>query len=177
MHFVITGCSDEQIRIWDLSHLDDSEDAGLAYSGNSAKKSLITNAANAIEAYKDGKTPPGLVYELEGHFHEVCKLMLWSAKDQQNIDTASHGTPSSLTSGREEVYIVSAGLDCTVRKWKLKDVLELAKIGGAGRDKDERTELEKKTLDDIRNGREEQPKTSAMTAEEEAELAELMDED
>jgi WD40 repeat protein len=177
MHFVMTGCSDEQIRIWDLSQLDDSEGAGLAYSGKLAKKSLVTNAANALEAYKDGKVPPGLVYELEGHFHEVCKLMLWSAKEERDVDGFSQGRSSSSASDRGEVYIVSAGLDCTVRKWKLKDMLELARIGGAGRDKDERTECENKTLEDIRNGREEQPKTSAMTAEEEAELAELMDED
>lgn len=160
MHYVLTGSTDEQIRVWDLSALDASEGAGSA-NGKSTTRKLLSTAANASEAYRDGKNPAGLVGEIEGHAHEVCKLALWTAPAQEG-------------SAKKEPYVLSAGLDCTIRKWKLRHIVEKAKEKDDGT---ELTEQERQTKSEIQAGKEERPTQAALTAEEEAELAELMGED
>lgn len=161
MHYVLTGSTDEEIRLWDLSLLDPSEGAG-SIDGSVRGPLAQSSAANASQFYKDGKKPHGLMYELEGHFHEVNRL--------------------ALSSLQGELYVISASLDCTIRKWNLRDLLELAKSkafleNDADPSNDERTEEERQTLRDIRSGKEERPKEQAMTEEEERELEELMGDD
>lgn len=174
IHFVITGSSDEHIRIWDLSLV--TERAGEIGDGSRSVKQLVS-AADAASQYKDGKKPPGMVYEVEGHFHEVAKLAIWSTTGEVQLEVEDEDELSKPSDQREETYLVSAGLDCTLRKWRLRDILELAKAAAKLQDKpDELTKLEQETLYGIRSGREEAPKTAMITAEEERELAELMGE-
>lgn len=77
-------------------------------------------------------TPPELVRVLDGHWHEVTFLDAWRRAD---------GT----------LWILSASLDGTIRRWPLAEVLRPPAPSSA-------------------------PVPSLLTAEEEAELAELMDE-
>lgn len=174
IHYAITGSTDEQIRVWDLSMVSDH--AGEIEDGSRSAKQLVS-AADAADQYKDGKKPPGMVYELEGHFHEVVKLAIWSTTGETQLEVEDEDELSKPSEQREETYIVSAGLDCTIRKWRLRDVLELAKAAAKLKDKpEELTKLEKKTLHNIRAGKEDAPKTAMITEEEERELAELMGE-
>lgn len=173
IHYAITGSTDEDIRVWDLSLVTDR--VGEIGDGSKSVKQLVT-AADAASMYKDGKKPPGLAYEIEGHFHEVVKLALWSTTGETQLEVENVGGSSEASDSRDETYIVSAGLDCTIRKWRLRDVLDLAKSSVTSSDKPEdMTEEEKKTLRGIRSGREEAPKTAMITAEEERELAELLE--
>lgn len=174
IHYAITGCTDEEIRVWDLSAVSDH--AGEIGDGSRVAKQLVS-AADAADMYKNGKKPPGMVYELEGHFHEVAKLAIWTTTGETQLEVEQDdGSKSKSSDEKEETYLVSAGLDCTIRKWRLRDVLELAKAASGSKDKPENmTDLEKKTLADIRGGREDAPKTAMITEEEERELAELME--
>ena len=175
IHYAITGSTDEQIRVWDLSLV--SEHAGEIGDGTSRSTKQLVSAADAADQYKDGKKPPGMVYELEGHFHEVIKLAIWSTTGETQLEVENEDELSKPSEQREETWIVSAGLDCTIRKWRLRDVLELAKAAAKLKDKpEEMTDTEKETLRDIRAGRSDAPKTAMMTAEEEQELADLMGE-
>lgn len=173
IHYAITGSTDEEIRVWDLSLVTDR--VGEIGDGSKSVKQLVT-AADAANMYKDGKKPPGLVYEVEGHFHEVVKLAIWSSTGETQLEVESGEQSSKSSEQREETYIVSAGLDCTIRKWRLRDIVDLAKVSAKSSNKPEdMTEAEKETLRGIRSGREEAPKTAMITAEEERELAELME--
>lgn len=171
MHYLVTGSTDEQIRVWDLSLLDTAEGSGSA-DGKVTKRSLST-AAGALEEYKDGRKPAGLAVELEGHSHEVCKLALWRpAAGERSTEQQTMSGQSSIA----DTFVISAGLDCTIRKWNLRDVLEKAKAG-LHEARPQLTKIETQTAKDIKSGKAEAPLSNAMTAEEEAELAELMGED
>jgi WD40 repeat protein len=135
-HYVLTGSTDEQIRVWDTSALDTAP--------TKAKKTHMTSAADASDQYKDGKKPAGLVADLEGHFHEVNRLALWSGR-VQDIDE------------KDELYVISTGLDCTLRKWKVGELVAKAPKRAAG-------------LKEVEASPE-----PALTEEEERELAELME--
>lgn len=135
-HYVLTGSTDEQIRVWDTSLLDTAP--------AKAKKAHMTSAADASDQYKDGKKPAGLVADLEGHFHEVNRLALCSGR-VRDVDE------------KDELYVISTGLDCTLRKWKAREL-----VGRLPKPKASLKEVE--TLLE-----------PAMTEEEERELAELME--
>lgn len=169
LHYVITGSADEHIRIWDLSLCEDH-----ANESGSGKDSQIT-AANASEAYKDGSKPTGLAYELDAHFHEISKLALWTSKAEASFDLENQDNLSKPADLRSTTYLISAGLDCTIRKWRLRDLLELSKVKSSKQAKDERTEGENQTLRDIQTGKTKAPKQAVMTAEEERELEELLE--
>ena len=175
-HCIFTGSTDEQIRVWDLSLLDSV--SGIRGDPKAAKKSLATTAVNASEAYSKGKKPQGLVYELEGHVHEVIKLGLWSTREEEesSTDKSQDKIATKFKQNREEVYLISAGLDCTVRKWRLRDVLARGKVGPKG--ETEKVALgEEETSNDMRVKTPDAYYGQAITADEEAELAELMDGD
>lgn len=84
--------------------------------------------------------------EIEGHTNEVVSLSSYILENEE---------------GRNEVWIASAGLDGTLRRWKWTEMLE--------------SKREKLVLIEVNN--EEEVKESLLTEEEERELEELMADD
>ncbi|KAL7414927.1 WD40-repeat-containing domain protein [Mrakia frigida] len=110
---LLTGSSDEHIRIWDLSQ---------------------------------GESSARMIREVEGHCAEVMGLRRWVREEE----------------GKKEEWVVSSGLDGTIRRWRLADLLIPP------------PELEKKAEESEEGGL----LDGGMTEEEARELAELMsDED
>ncbi|BGO96973.1 WD repeat-containing protein 49 [Rhodotorula toruloides] len=93
IHYLLTGSSDELIRIFDLS------DSSLDPSPSREQKRDWRGIALDLSA-----TPEGCVKEIEGHTHEIVQLCAY---------TTSSG----------EAWILSASLDGTLRRWKWPDVL------------------------------------------------------
>jgi hypothetical protein len=70
---------------------------------------LITGAGDVIRVYDiSSPSDPELVKEVDGHWHVVTMLRLWSRKFVGNDGKA-----------RVEPWIVSTSLDGTIRKWRL----------------------------------------------------------
>ncbi|KAI0035758.1 WD40-repeat-containing domain protein [Vararia minispora EC-137] len=112
---------------------------------------LLTATEDVIRVYDvSSLSEPEFVREVEGHWHDVTRLQLW-------LRTLDDG------SGKE-VWIVSAGLDKTLRRWPLADLLQ-----PSAREKPQSLGTSS-SVPSV-------PKPSALTEEEERELAELMDED
>ena len=148
--YVITASTDEYIRIWNTE-----------LSEKQIPKTAKSNAAMAFlatEAFANSKRPPDLVRDIEGHSHEVSKLAIWRRKRESGAETAMNG-------GGDQIYLVSSSMDCTIRKWPLLGILGMKALHQSS---------VQKTMSNDSN---EAPATPVMTAEEEAELAELMDED
>lgn len=122
----------------------------------------------------------GEVYEVESHWHEITSLAVWLR------------TPTSAESvlppirGREEVWVVSASLDGSIRRWNVESIAKLPRPEMVRPTQHEREvqEWDQHSLPPIAaNGNKGQDTVVGskggvqMTAEEEAELAELMDSD
>lgn len=88
----------------------------------------------------------GLIKEIEGHAHDIVDLGLF-VKEGNQVD----GT------GQKEVWLLSASIDGTLRRWKWPDVLK--------------EDLNRKVLVPV----EEKEEKSVMTEEEERELDEFLD--
>ncbi|KAF8312050.1 WD40-repeat-containing domain protein [Cantharellus anzutake] len=91
------------------------------------------------------------VVELDAHSHDVTAIEFW--------EQAPKGK-----SGISEIWIVTAGLDCMVRRWRLKDILN----GTYQRQVDAALKLDKSRRT---------PPSATITEEEERELEELMSSD
>lgn len=89
-----------------------------------------------------------------GHWHEVEKLALW------------HGVVEEGEVEPAAWYIISTGLDGSIRRWKLEELMVEGELEDEVED-----ETDDATADGPGKG------GSGMTAEEEAELAELMSDD
>jgi hypothetical protein len=135
MHYVVTGSTDEKIRVWDLSSIE------------------LLPRTERVKLGREGAT--GLVRVLDdGHFDEVNELKVWFRKATQ------------------EVFVMSASLDGTLRRWRLKELLsrpgsEVAVAKGEEEPKlsKARTEVE----------REVKRKEVELTEEEQRELEELLE--
>lgn len=74
-----------------------------------AEPYLITGAGDTLRVYDlSSLDEPEFVREVEGHWHDVTAIRLWIRKS-----TAEDGKT------RVEPWVVSTGLDGTIRKWKL----------------------------------------------------------
>ncbi|KAL5529300.1 hypothetical protein ACEPAG_5285 [Sanghuangporus baumii] len=112
---------------------------------------LLTGAGDAIRLYDVSEpSSPELLSTTDAHWFDVVSLHLWFRRR-----TAEDGKLSI------EPWIVSASLDQTIRRWKLADLISPPKEPPKPVPKQE----------------EKPASTSQLTAEEEAELAELMDDD
>ena len=129
---------------------------------------LLTAHGDTIRTY-DVSTPaePELLSEVDAHWHDVTALRLWVRKFQDGKDGRT----------KVEPWLVSASLDGTVRRWRLTGRLFFSKCAWL---------IVNIILVDLINPPKEPPKPapkeeekplSTLTAEEEAELAELMDDD
>lgn len=75
--------------------------------------------------------PPAEVRPLarhEGHWHEVERLCLWKGtiSASQDVDAAADAKAASTetpAAAKAEWHVISTGLDASIRRWKLKDLL------------------------------------------------------
>lgn len=120
---VLTGSSDEEIRVWDVTNFEDA-------SGDAKLVSVV-----------------------EGHFGEVGSLATWIREED----------------GRKSGWVVSAGLDGFLRRWTMD-----GESPDEGWLADRADLLHPKPLNwDLAP----EKTGTGLTAEEEAELAELMDDE
>ncbi|GAA5967469.1 hypothetical protein JCM11641_000556 [Rhodosporidiobolus odoratus] len=129
--YLLTGASDEVLRILDLSDVALDPDAA-----REAKRNWLGLPL------PDGSLPDGCVKEVEAHTHEVVQLRAYTTAGEN---------------GRRDIWVLSASLDGTLRRWKWPDLLQETH--------------EKVVLVEVN---EEEQKESLLTEEEEAELEALM---
>jgi len=111
---------------------------------------LLTAAGDILRTYDISELDePELLSEVDGHWHDITTIRLWKRT-----------TPGGDGKTRIEPWIVTTGLDKTIRKWKLAELLNPPKP----------VEPEPKT-----EAVEPTPRESDLTEEEERELAELME--
>ncbi|KAF5373133.1 hypothetical protein D9758_001692 [Tetrapyrgos nigripes] len=117
-----------------------------------AEPYLITGSSDILRVYDvTSLKEPELINEIDAHWHDVTAIRLWIRKTMAD---------DGIT--RVEPWVISTSLDGTIRKWKLSDLLT-PKLKVAANPKQP---------SDPKDGQE---GSNALTAEEEAELAELMD--
>lgn len=118
---------------------------------------LTGGADEDIRVYDLNQRPPLLLRQQQGHWHEVQHLSLWRG----NVDGATSSQPSATPPW----FVISTGLDGSIRRWKLADLLK-------PQTKDELQALQPSVQAAApQNSR---AKKSGMTAEEEQELEDLM---
>lgn len=128
-NIILTGSTDERIRVWDLDTTSEAE----------AEGEEDNRAGDLTRASKNKKEQgPRLIGELEGHWHEVGALAAWrrtrngplpegegdggDEKGEWKVGEAADAAPGKsqmAEEGRGEWWIVSASLDGSIRRWKL----------------------------------------------------------
>ncbi|GAA6061642.1 hypothetical protein JCM10212_002519 [Sporobolomyces blumeae] len=150
--YLLTTCSDELIRIFNL------DDEALEPD---AKRELARDW-RGIEVHpgRQGGMLDGCVQEVEGHVHEIVQLVPYLVKP-----TTTKPDESGRAQGSTELWILSASLDGTLRRWRWQDLLRT-----------KRDRLVVVAVDEDEQG---QGKVAEglLTEEEERELAELMGDD
>ncbi|EJF65725.1 WD40 repeat-like protein [Dichomitus squalens] len=113
---------------------------------------LLTGTGAVIRVYDiSSLEEPELIAETDGHWHDVTALRLWIRKSEVE------GQPGKV---RVEPWIVSASLDGTLRRWRLSELLHPPPP---------KVPAEEVKVADV--------PVNILDADEERELAELMDED
>lgn len=98
----------------------------------------------------------GCLAKIEGHSHDITELN-WYFKQSEDADGRS----------RREVWILSASVDGTLRRWKWDELLQKPR-GGKSEVVQEKEKADVATLENDKDER-------GMTEEEERELEELME--
>jgi hypothetical protein len=81
--------------------------------GSGSHPYLLTATDDVIRVYDVSYLDePEFIREVEGHWHDVTRLRLWLRKREG-------------TNGKE-IWIVSAGLDRTLRRWRLAGTFEFS---------------------------------------------------
>ncbi|CAO1622880.1 unnamed protein product [Parajaminaea phylloscopi] len=166
---------------------------------------VITGGADEdVRTYQiDGQEPAKLIRRQQGHWHEVQWLGLWNGSlaaqpgpaDRQNDQTSAGSLPS------RRWFVISTGLDGSVRRWPLSDLLVAQSPQDGNEEEEARAQAYNVTTDEqatqqlSSNGQKAEPSQAAtaasasqktvgskrgpggMTAEEEAELDELLMDD
>ncbi|GAA5835841.1 hypothetical protein JCM11251_007441 [Rhodosporidiobolus azoricus] len=136
-HYLVSGGSDELLRVFDLSSSELDPDP--TREQRREWRGLPLDLAK-------GEKLEGCANEIEAHLHEVIQLRAYTA--------------STGEGGRKEIWVLSASLDGTLRRWRWEEL----------RDK----QWDKVVVVPVA---EEEPKEGLLTAEEEAELEALMADD
>lgn len=160
---VVTGGSDEHLRLF---------------------PSASTSSSSSFRTEEEEQV------EVEGHWHEIISLACWTRHPNPSPTTTTSPLPPAT---KVEIWIISASLDGTIRRWnlltiptlpkpELKPVLEKDHQPNLDWGEDSLPPLTKKNLlgeNAVVGGGAGSGagKAMQMTAEEEAELAELMDSD
>lgn len=160
-------------------HLSSSSSSSHYY--DTFSEAVLTGGSDEHLRLHSPSSEQETVVEVEGHWHEVTSLALWS---RSSSVSASSSTSTVLPQAEgEELWVVSAGLDGSIRRWSLNSIAKLPKPelkpvleeegGKLGGDWDQNS-LPPVT---VKKGGEDAVVGLQMTAEEEAELAELMSDD
>jgi len=151
---ILTACSDEQLRIWTpTDHTREVSDRSQA--------KVFDVHGNAVNGPSHSRGAH-LVGSVEGHWHEISVVGAWW-RQVQSAEKPRQG----------EWWIASASYDGSVRRWSLAEFVKIAR---------DSQEVTASASDASIPDPPVQPSTKAaggvqLTAEEEAELAELMDSD
>lgn len=151
-------------------------------------EAVVTGGSDEhLRLYPHVVSHPELIYQVEAHWHEVTSLAVWI----RTPAPASHPTSSvlpPLPPHACQVWIVSASLDGSIRRWNLTTIPTLPKPQLSPVNPDTHTirnltpahwdqhSLPPTTTSEITAG-ENTPLGIQLSADEEAELAELMDSD
>ncbi|KAG7086656.1 hypothetical protein E1B28_002595 [Marasmius oreades] len=112
-----------------------------------AEPYLITGAGDVLRVYDTSSlTEPELLNEFDAHWHDITDIRLWLRKSQNDGIV------------KVEPWIISTGIDSTIRRWRLQDILVRNSVKPKAVHPPVKSEFK-------------------MTAEEEEELAELLDSD
>ncbi|GAA5852558.1 hypothetical protein JCM8547_002542 [Rhodosporidiobolus lusitaniae] len=101
--YVLTGASDELLRVFDLA-----DPSGAMDSDEERERKREWTGLPLPE----GAELEGCVNEIEGHTHDVVALGAYTVKNAEK-------------GGRREVWIVSGSLDGTLRRWKFEEELKM----------------------------------------------------
>ncbi|KAK0545694.1 hypothetical protein OC846_005341 [Tilletia horrida] len=161
---LITACSDEEIRSWSMSDADDVLDE--TRTGDAKVFDIHGNAADATSRTSGAR----LRGRIEAHWHEISALYAW-----WRVPPPS-GDGGSTEAG--QWWVVSASYDGSVRRWSLQELLKIAEASRlAEQDAAQSQKAAPAENKDIAKGTNEGGGGVELTAEEEAELAELMGSD
>lgn len=159
---LFTGSSDESVAIQNVPKpLPDSKVLHHVTQPHSVKALLplfltfedatylVVAVGDSLRIYSydplSAQDPPELLCEIEAHSHDITSLDVWMRTGKN---------------GKAELWILSASLDSTLRRWSLSDVL-----------------TPKSTLEIPDVQRKAATSATKLTEEEERELAELMEDD
>jgi WD40 repeat protein len=146
---LLCGAADQDIRVYDLS-------------------STLESASRSSQTHTAGEGRAKEVSRIKGHWADVIDLDVWVKE---------------VEGGKKEAWVVSASLDETLRRWSMQGELPVVEMRNLLAGSVELITVWYGCLVDVLNPppipREEvvEKKESLMTAEEERELAELMDSD
>ncbi|KAK0537601.1 hypothetical protein OC842_001566 [Tilletia horrida] len=181
---IVTACSDEELRLWTLSgrggevRAHDDDDEGR----DTSAKVFDVHGNAALDPTRS--TGARLKGQVEGHWHEISFVGAWWRQPPNSQVTAD----VSVSKSKGAWWIVSASYDGSVRRWSLEEFFQLAsssqlrpKAGQEGGLKATEPQVASPSSTS-QGGAASKPTAPAgggiqLTAEEEAELAELMDSD
>ncbi|KAJ1593083.1 hypothetical protein NDA11_004730 [Ustilago hordei] len=152
------------------------------------EEALITGGSDEhVRLYPSANSEEEEVYQVEGHWHEITSLACWIRHPNPSFPTAPTSEAVLPPAKEVQVWILSASLDGTIRRWNLLTIATLPKPQFKpvlqedctlkfDWDQDSLPPVTKRNLmpDDAVVGT---GNVFQMTPEEEAELAELIDSD
>jgi WD40 repeat protein len=109
---LLTGSTDESIRVWDVA--DVLEGAAEASTGGRhgvddvPAQGISSMVSDAVPSPSSSSLPTAKEMKpVQGHCHEVSALCTWI----KDVDDQG---------GKKEAWVVSAGLDGTIRRWSMQ---------------------------------------------------------
>ncbi|SNX83266.1 uncharacterized protein MEPE_01973 [Melanopsichium pennsylvanicum] len=98
-------------------------------------EAVVTGASDEhVRLFSNPFNTDGQVNEVEGHWHEITSLAIWTRNATTSISnaeftktTTTTTTTSIPTANDIETWIISAGLDGSIRRWNLASIQTLPK--------------------------------------------------
>lgn len=117
--YVLSGSTDENIRVWDVSELEPEAGPSSLLGGEGVKGKIAQTGLKPLATEK------ALVKEIEGHFHQVTSLAIWIRSPEAIVRTEGEGgVGGNEESRKKSVWIVSGSLDGTLRKWSWEEIMD-----------------------------------------------------
>lgn len=115
--WLITGSTDEDVRVLDLAALG-AED--LAPAGRRKVSEKVFDLTKTRSTGTEEESSNVLVGTLSGHWHEVGSLALWAPSPREPSPVQDAENAPAIRAG--QIWLVSAALDGTLRRWDLLKV-------------------------------------------------------